>query len=130
MFYVVTEQGISITEVGQKPLFVGKKEANFDRIKQDIDNLDYKTIKSIIDVKSKIIGYINDNIETYINEDGNIEMEAKLSQYLLEESIKQYVIEQAINGKSDSELSNKESIFVNLLRSDTLRLAKIKVVFE
>ena len=61
MFYVITDNGINITEVGRSPLFIGKDHENFNKIKENIRNLTYNQIQQMTDIKSKIVGYINEN---------------------------------------------------------------------
>ena len=80
MFYVITDNGINITEVGRSPLFIGKDHENFNKIKENIRNLTYNQIQQMIDIKSKIVGYINENAETYFNDDDDLEMKIDLNE--------------------------------------------------
>lgn len=129
MFYVVTEQGISITEAGKKPLFISKSDRNFEKIKNNIENVDYNTVKAMTDVKSQITGFINENIETYTNSDGNLEMNIKLNDDI-RELIRSYIITNVLDGRSNNNLTNRESVFIELLETNAIRLVNIKGVFE
>lgn len=129
MFYVVTEQGISITEAGKKPLFISKSDRNFEKIKNSIENVDYNTVKVMTDVKSQITGFINENIETYTNSDGNLEMNIKLNDDI-RELIRSYIITNVLDGRSNNNLTNRESVFIELLETNAIRLVNIKGVFE
>lgn len=129
MFYVVTEQGISITEAGKKPLFISKSDRNFEKIKNNIENVDYNTVKAMTDVKSQITGFINENIETYTNSDGNLEMNIKLNDDI-RELIRSYIITNVLDGRSNDNLTNRESVFIELLETNAIRLVNIKGVIE
>lgn len=129
MFYVVTEQGISITEAGKKPLFISKSDRNFEKIKINIENIDYNTVKAMTDVKSQITGFINEDIETYTNTDGNLEMNIKLNDNI-KGIIKNYIITNILDERSHENLTSREKVFVELLEQDAIKLVNVKGVFE
>lgn len=129
MFYVITDNGINITEVGRAPLFIGKDHENFQRIKEGIRNLTYNQIQQMIDIKSKIVGYINDNAETYFNNDDDLEMKVDVT----DNSAKDLMLlarAQIIGDKDEDELNEKEKYLIKLLDGGSLNVVGIKLIFE
>lgn len=129
MFYVITDNGINITEVGRAPLFIGKDHENFKRIKDDIRNLTYNQIQQMIDIKSKIVGYINDNAETYFNNDDDLEMKVDVTDSRAK-NLMLLARAQIIGGKDEDELNEKEKYLIKLLDSGSLNVVGIKLIFE
>lgn len=129
MFYVVTEQGISITEAGKKPLFISKSDRNFEKIKSTIENIDYNTVKAMTDIKSQITGFINEDIETYVNSDGNLEMNIKLNDDI-RVLIRNYIIKTVLRDRGPKDCTNREKVFIELLEQDAIKLVNVKGVFE
>ena len=129
MFYVITDNGINITEVGRAPLFIGKDHENFQRVKDGIRNLTYNQIQQMIDIKSKIVGYINDNAETYFNNDDDLEMKVDVT----DNRAKDLVLlarAQIIGDKDEDELNEKEKYLIKLLDGGRLNVVGIKLIFE
>lgn len=129
MFYVITDNGINITEVGRSPLFIGKDHENFKRIKEDIRNLTYNQIQQMIDIKSKIVGYINDNTETYFNNDDDLEMSVDVTDSRAND-LKLLARAQIIGDKDEDELNEKEKYLIKLLDGGSLNVVGIKLIFE
>lgn len=129
MFYVITDNGINITEVGRSPLFIGKDHENFNKIKDDIRNLTYNQIQQMIDIKSKIVGYINDNAETYFNNDDDLEMKVDVTDNRAKD-LMLLARAQIIGDKDEDELNEKEKHLIKLLDSGNLNVVGIKLVFE
>lgn len=129
MFYVITDNGINITEVGRAPLFIGKDHENFQRIKEGIRNLTYNQIQQMIDIKSKIVGYINDNAETYFNNDDDLEMKVDVTDNRAKD-LKLLARAQIIGDKDEDELNEKEKYLIKLLDGGSLNVVGIKLIFE
>lgn len=129
MFYVITDNGINITEVGRAPLFIGKDHENFQRIKEDIRNLTYNQIQQMIDIKSKIVGYINDNAETYFNNDDDLEMKVDVTDNRAKD-LALLARAQIIGDKDEDELNEKEKYLIKLLDGGSLNVVGIKLIFE
>lgn len=129
MFYVITDNGINITEVGRSPLFIGKDHENFNKIKENIRNLTYNQIQQMIDIKSKIVGYINENAETYFNDDDDLEMKIDLNEDIIK-GLKILARDQIMGNKDEDELNEKESYLIKLLEGGSLNIVGIKLIFE
>ena len=129
MFYVITDNGINITEVGRSPLFIGKDHENFNKIKENIRNLTYNQIQQMIDIKSKIVGYINENAETYFNDDDDLEMKIDLNEDLTKD-LKTLALAQIMGNKDEDELNEKESYLIKLLEGGSLNIVGVKLIFE
>lgn len=129
MFYVITDNGINITEVGRAPLFIGKDHENFNKIKENIRNLTYNQIQQMIDIKSKIVGYINENAETYFNDDDDLEMKIDLNEDITK-GLKLLARDQIMGNKDEDELNEKESYLIKLLEGGSLNIVGIKLIFE
>ena len=129
MFYVITDNGINITEVGRSPLFIGKDHENCNKIKENIRNLTYNQIQQMIDIKSKIVGYINENAETYFNDDDDLEMKIDLNEDITK-GLKILARDQIMGNKDEDELNEKESYLIKLLEGGSLNIVGIKLIFE
>ena len=129
MFYVITDNGINITEVGRAPLFIGKDHENFNKIKENIRNLTYNQIQQMIDIKSKIVGYINENAETYFNDDDDLEMKIDLNEDITK-GLKLLARDQIMGNKDEDELNEKESYLIKLLEGGSLNIVGVKLIFE
>ena len=129
MFYVITDNGINITEVGRSPLFIGKDHENFNKIKENIHNLTYNQIQQMTDIKSKIVGYINENAETYFNDDDDLEMKIDVNENCAKD-LKLLARAQIIGNKDEDELNEKESYLIKLLDGGSLNIVGIKLIFE
>lgn len=129
MFYVITDNGINITEVGRSPLFIGKDHENFNKIKENIRNLTYNQIQQMIDIKSKIVGYINENAETYFNDDDDLEMKIDLNEDITK-GLKLLARDQIMGNKDVDELNEKESYLIKLLEGGSLNIVGVKLIFE
>ena len=130
MFYVITDNGINITEVGRSPLFIGKDHENFQRIKEGIRNLTYNQIQHMIEIMSKIVGYINENAETYFNDDDDLEMKIDLNEDITTKGLKLLARAQIIGDKDEDELNEKEKYLIKLLDGGGLNVVGIKLIFE
>ena len=128
MFYIITDNGINISDAGRAPLFINKEHEEYQNIKDNIKSLSYNEILNMIDIKSKIVGYVNDKTETYFNEDGDLEMKVDFnnSAYDLVALAKN----QITDGRYEKDLSEKEKYLLKLLNNDSLHLVGVKLIFE
>lgn len=132
MFYVATPSGISITEMGRSPIFISTTHEEFDRISKNIKNMSFNEIQDLVDVKNKVLGYINENTETYYNDNQDLEMQldiTNMSDYKKNNFI-DAAIDQISDNKDDDELSDKARKIIELIRSQSLNLVGIKLIFE
>lgn len=131
MFYVITDNGINITEVGRSPLFIGKDHENFNKIKENIRNLTYNQIQQMIDIKSKIVGYINENAETYFNDDDDLEMKIDVNENCAKDlKLLALARAQIIGDNDEDDLNEKEKYLIKLLDGGSLNIVGIKLIFE
>lgn len=128
MFYIITDNGINISEAGRSPLFINKEHEEYQNIKDNIKNLTYNEISSLIDIKSKIVGFVNDNLETYFNEDGDLEMKVDFHDSVSD--LVKLAKKQVLNGKIETDLIEKEAYLLKLLNNDSLHLVGVKLIFE
>ena len=129
MFYVITDNGINITEVGRTPLFIGKDHESFERIKENIRNLTYNQIQQMTDIKSKVVGYINENAETYFNDDDDLEMKIDVNENRAKD-LKLLARAQIMGDRDEDELNEKEKYLIKLLDGGSLNIVGIKLIFE
>lgn len=128
MFYIITDNGINISEAGRAPLFINKEHEEYQNIKDNIKTLTYNEISSMIDIKSKIVGYINDKTETYFNEDGDLEMKVDFNQSAVDLVV--LAKHQITDGRYEKDLTEKEKYLLKLLNNDSLHLVGVKLIFE
>lgn len=128
MFYIITDNGINISEAGRAPLFINKEHEEYQNIKDNIKTLTYNEISSMIDIKSKIVGYINDKTETYFNEDGDLEMKVDFNQSAVD--LVALAKHQITDGRYEKDLTEKEKYLLKLLNNDSLHLVGVKLIFE
>lgn len=128
MFYIITDNGINISEVGRSPLFINKEHEEYQNIKDNIKNLTYNEILNITDIKSKIVGFVNDSTETYFNEDGDLEMKVDFHDNVSE--LVTLAKKQILNGKFEEDLIEKEAYLLKLLNNNSLHLVGVKLIFE
>lgn len=128
MFYIITDNGINISEAGRAPLFINKEHEEYQNVKDNIKTLSYNEILNMIDLKSKIVGYVNDKTETYFNEDGGLEMKVDFNQSAYD--LVSLAKHQITDGRSEKDLTEKEKYLLKLLNNDSLHLVGVKLIFE
>ena len=106
MFYIITDNGINISEAGRSPLFINKEHEEYQNIKDNIKALSYNEILNMIDLKSKIVGYVNEKTETYFNEDGDLEMKVGFNQSAYD--LVSLAKHQITDGRYEKDLTEKE----------------------
>lgn len=128
MFYIITDNGINISEAGRSPLFINKEHEEYQNVKDNIKTLSYNEILNMIDLKSKIVGYVNEKTETYFNEDGDLEMKVDFNQSAYD--LVSLAKRQITDGRSEKDLTEKEKYLLKLLNNDSLHLVGVKLIFE
>lgn len=130
MFYIITDNGINISEAGRAPLFINKEHEEYQNIKDNIKTLTYNEISSMIDIRSKIVGYVNDKTEIYFNEDDDFEMKVDINESAKEKDLVALARSQITGGRYEDALSEKEKYLLKLLNNDSLHLVGVKLIFE
>lgn len=132
MFYITTPNGISITESGRAPLFIGKNHPEFKNVQTNIKNMTYNQVQDVIDIKNKVVGFINENTEMYFNNDDDLEVQVNvkdMSQRRKDDYIDD-LVRQIKDGDDEDELSDKAKHLIKLLKENSLNLVGIKLIFE
>lgn len=131
MFYITTPNGISISEAGRAPLFVGKSHPSFETILKNIKNLTYNQIQDELDLKNKIVGYISDDVETYFNENDDLEIQVNVSDSASRELQKDalFYLQRMLDIDED-DCSEKAKRLLNMIKDNSLNLVGIKLIFE
>lgn len=83
----------------------------------------------MIDIKSKIVGYINDNAETYFNNDDDLEMKVDVTDSRTKD-LMLLARAQIIGDKDEDELNEKEKYLIKFLDGGNLNVIGIKLIFE
>ena len=83
----------------------------------------------MIDIKSKIVGYINNNAETYFNNDDDLEMKVDVTDSRAKD-LMLLARAQIIGDKDEDELNEKEKYLIKLLDGGNLNVVGIKLIFE
>lgn len=128
MFYIITNNGINISEAGRSPLFINKEHEEYQNVKDNIKTLSYNEILNMIDLKSKIVGYVNEKTETYFNEDGDLEMKVDFNQSAYD--LVSLAKHQITDGRYEKDLTEKEKYLLKLLNNESLHLVGVKLIFE
>ena len=83
----------------------------------------------MIDLKSKIVGYINENAETYFNDDDDLEMKIDVNENRAKD-LKLLARAQIIGDNDEDDLNEKEKYLIKLLDGGSLNIVGIKLIFE
>ena len=83
----------------------------------------------MIDIKSKVVGYINENAETYFNDDDDLEMKIDVNEDRAKD-LKLLARAQIMCDKDKDELNEKEKYLIKLLDGGSLNIVGIKLIFE
>ena len=83
----------------------------------------------MIDIKSKIVGYINENAETYFNDDDDLEMKIDVNENRAKD-LKLLARAQIIGDNDEDDLNEKEKYLIKLLDGGSLNIVGIKLIFE
>lgn len=134
MFYITTPNGISISDAGRAPLFVGKSHPSFENILKNIKNLTYNQIQDELDLKNKVVGYISDDVETYFNENDDLEIQVNVSNSAsreLQRDASSYLRAMLdVDDDSEDACSEKAKRLLNMIKDNSLNLVGIKLIFE
>lgn len=140
MFYITTPNGISISDAGRAPLFVGKSHPSFETILKNIKNLTYNQIQDELDLKNKVVGYISDDVETYFNENDDLEIQVNVSdsaqnpnsgsasRELQKDAL--FYLQRMLDIDDEDDCSDKAKRLLNMIKDNSLSLVGIKLIFE
>lgn len=129
MTYIVSNSGISVTEAGRAPLFIPKDHPNFEHIMKCIDEIDYNTFQELADDKSNVVGFINENEEAYINENGDFEV--KVDSEIIKESVEEIVkkLVYTHNGMDrEDPLYKKAQMLTNVINN--MKVSSVRLIFN
>lgn len=129
MFYIKSKNGISVTEQGRAPLFIPKTHPNYESVLKNIDKMDYNAFAEAADDKSNVVGYINEYIESFENEDGDFEVRivpTKFQDAL--SALKQQVEEINLAMDPKDPCFKKAQMLTNILKNS--RVSSIRLVLN
>lgn len=137
MFHIITPDGLTVAENGQKSIFVPKDHDEYEEIVANINAMSYWDVVNMVDTKRYLQSLIDDKTEAYFNENDDFEVaitglddgEKVALQSLVRVALTK-IIEDHYEGQADltAEKEKKIDKIEKLLRD--LEVAKVKVSFE
>lgn len=121
MYYIISDAGIAVTETNRAPLFIPKTHQNYNSILSQIENLSYNELQNLADNKTSVVGYVNEHIESYENDDGDFEIRLSGMKELEKEIITSFEIEVI----KLNENTNKGKALLNILKNSNISSIKI-----
>ncbi len=74
MFHIITPDGLTVAENGQKSIFVPKDHDEYDEIVAKINDMSYWDVVNKVDTKCRLQSLIDDKTEAYFNENDDFEV--------------------------------------------------------
>jgi len=74
MFHIITPDGLTVAENGQKSIFVPKDHDEYDEIVSKINDMSYWDVVNKVDTKCRLQSLIDDKTEAYFNENDDFEV--------------------------------------------------------
>lgn len=137
MFHIITPDGLTVAENGQKSIFVPKDHDEYDDIVANINTMSYWDVVNRVDTKCRLQSLIDDKTEAYFNENDDFEVaitglddgEKVALQSLVRVALTK-IIEDRYEGQADLTAEKEKEIdkIEKLLKK--LEVAKVKVSFE
>lgn len=137
MFHIITPDGLTVAENGQKSIFVPKDHDEYDEIVAKINDMSYWDVVNRVDTKCRLQSLIDDKTEAYFNENDDFEVaitglddgEKVALQSLVRVALTK-IIEDRYEGQADLTAEKEKEIdkIEKLLKK--LEVAKVKVSFE
>lgn len=137
MFHIITPDGLTVAENGQKSIFVPKDHDEYDEIVANINSMSYWDVVNRVDTKCRLQSLIDDKTEAYFNENDDFEVaitglddgEKVALQSLVRVALTK-IIEDRYEGQADLTAEKEKEIdkIEKLLKK--LEVAKVKVSFE
>lgn len=137
MFHIITPDGLTVAENGQKSIFVPKDHDEYEEIVANINTMSYWDVVNRVDTKCRLQSLIDDKTEAYFNENDDFEVaitglddgEKVALQSLVRVALTK-IIEDRYEGQADLTAEKEKEIdkIEKLLKK--LEVAKVKVSFE
>lgn len=137
MFHIITPDGLTVAENGQKSIFVPKDHDEYEEIVANINSMSYWDVVNRVDTKCRLQSLIDDKTEAYFNENDDFEVaitglddgEKVALQSLVRVALTK-IIEDRYEGQADLTAEKEKEIdkIEKLLKK--LEVAKVKVSFE
>jgi hypothetical protein len=137
MFHIITPDGLTVAENGQKSIFVPKDHDEYEDIVANINTMSYWDVVNKVDTKCRLQSLIDDKTEAYFNENDDFEVaitglddgEKVALQSLVRVALTK-IIEDRYEGQADLTAEKEKEIdkIEKLLKK--LEVAKVKVSFE
>lgn len=137
MFHIITPDGLTVAENGQKSIFVPKDHDEYEEIVANINDMSYWDVVNRVDTKCRLQSLIDDKTEAYFNENDDFEVaitglddgEKVALQSLVRVALTK-IIEDRYEGQADLTAEKEKEIdkIEKLLKK--LEVAKVKVSFE
>lgn len=137
MFHIITPDGLTVAENGQKSIFVPKDHDEYDEIVAKINDMSYWDVVNKVDTKCRLQSLIDDKTEAYFNENDDFEVALtglddgekvalkSLVRAALTKIIEDRYEDQAwLADEKEKEIKKLESLIKKL------EVAKVKVSFE
>ncbi len=137
MFHIITPDGLTVAENGQKSIFVPKDHDEYDEIVAKINDMSYWDVVNKVDTKCRLQSLIDDKTEAYFNENDDFEVALtglddgeKVALKSLVRAALTQIIEDRYEDRAD--LTDEKEKEINKLESliTKLEVAKVKVSFE
>lgn len=137
MFHIITPDGLTVAENGQKSIFVPKDHDEYEDIVANINSMSYWDVVNRVDTKCRLQSLIDDKTEAYFNENDDFEVaitglddgEKVALQSLVRVALTK-IIEDRYEGQANLTAEKEKEIdkIEKLLKK--LEVAKVKVSFE
>jgi hypothetical protein len=137
MFHIITPDGLTVAENGQKSIFVPKDHDEYEDIVANINTMSYWDVVNKVDTKCRLQSLIDDKTEAYFNENDDFEVaitglddgEKVALQSLVRVALTK-IIEDRYEDRADLTAEKEKEIdkIEKLLKK--LEVAKVKVSFE
>lgn len=137
MFHIITPDGLTVAENGQKSIFVPKDHDEYDEIVAKINDMSYWDVVNKVDTKCRLQSLIDDKTEAYFNENDDFEVALtglddgekvalkSLVRAALTQIIEDRYEDQAwLADEKEKEIKKLESLI------QKLEVAKVKISFE
>jgi hypothetical protein len=136
MFHIITPDGLTVAENGQKSIFVSKDHDEYEDIVANINAMSYWDVVNKVDTKCRLQSLVDDKTEAYFNENDDFEVALtglddgeKVDLKSLVRVALTKIIEDRYEDDKKSEEKKRE---IDKLESliNKLEVAKVKISFE
>lgn len=137
MFHIITPDGLTVAENGQKSIFVPKDHDEYDEIVAKINDMSYWDVVNKVDTKCRLQSLIDDKTEAYFNENDDFEVALtglddgeKVALKSLVRAALTKIIEDRYEDQNDLTAEKEKEIDKLEKLIKKLEVAKVKVSFE